>query len=91
MGKAVSGLAGGWSSVSTGAGGMVTAGASVPMVGLAISIITSVGAIPVTCLLLVLCLVPVRVKKTPVIICQHFSAYNSCTCSLKKLNYCSST
>ena len=68
MGRTVSGTAGGWSLVSAGAASMVIAGASVPMMGLAIIIINSVGWIPVTCLLLVLCLVLVIARKTLVII-----------------------
>ena len=64
MGITVSGTAGGWSLVSTGAGHVVTAGVPVPMMALAIPIITSVGGISLTCLLLVLCLVPVIAKNT---------------------------
>ena len=63
MSEVASGTAGGWSSVSTGAGDMVTAGTPVPSVGMVIPIITGIGGIPVTCLLLVLCLVPVRAQK----------------------------
>ena len=64
MGRTVSGTVGDWSLLSTDTGGVVTAGASVPITGLAIPIVTSVGGIPITCFLLVLHLVPVIGKNT---------------------------
>ena len=46
-----------------GIGGIVVAWTSVTMTGVAVPIVTGVGGMAVTCLLLVLCLLPIRTQK----------------------------
>ena len=61
---------------SAGIGGIVMAWVSVTVTGVAILVVTSVDGMPGTCLLHVLCLVPVRAQKPLVMMLWLFLACN---------------
>ena len=92
LGTGISGSSEDWIwAVSTWVGDAVVAWASGVVTGVAEPEVTGVGVMLVTCLLLVLCLLPVRTQKTLVIKPWLLSTCSYLTCPLKNSKYWSST